>query len=110
MSDIRIGDRVRVTAGMRAGAVGVVVEVHPAAPNAYAVLDSAGERIAAFTGVLELVTERDVPRTAVVDLLHSVDKWATHLESNAQSRELSDTVTELRHIATALRKLLGGES
>jgi ribosomal protein L24 len=26
MSDIRIGDRVRVTAGMHAGAVGVVVE------------------------------------------------------------------------------------
>jgi hypothetical protein len=63
MSDIRIGDRVRIRAGMHAGAVGVIVEAHPSAPHPYAVIDSAGERIAAFVGVLELVTERDIPRT-----------------------------------------------
>jgi hypothetical protein len=74
MSDIRVGDRVRVTAGMHAGAVGVVAEVHPAAPNAYAVIDSAGERIAAFVGVLELVDEgpRDIPRERVEALLAKV--------------------------------------
>ena len=109
VSDIRIGDRVRVTAGMHAGAVGVVVKVHPAAPNAYAVIDSDGERIAAFAGVLEIVTERDIPRTAVVDLLAAAEKrvrQCTYAEMGPNTPLASD---ELTHIATALRKLLGGE-
>jgi hypothetical protein len=115
MSDIRIGDRVRVTAGMYAGAVGVVVEVHPAAPNAYAVIDSAGERIAAFTGVLELVTERDIPRTAVADLLRAVDCRVIVLRDPEPRPTLPDELVEpaseeLARVATALRKLLGGES
>jgi hypothetical protein len=109
MSDIRIGDRVRVTAGMYAGAVGVVVEVHPAAPNPYAVIDSGGERIAAFVGVLDLVTERDIPRTEVADLLAAVEKRAAEYEAGGLVA-LSAACSELRHIATALRKLLGGES
>ena len=110
MSDIRIGDRVRVTAGMYAGAVGVVVEVHPAAPNPYAVIDSAGERIAAFVGVLELVAERDIPRTAVVDLLAAAEKRWVECEREERGSNTPLASDELDHIVTALRKLLGGES
>jgi hypothetical protein len=107
MSDIRIGDRVRVTAGMYAGAVGVVVEIHPAAPHPYAVIDSAGERIAAFVGVLELVTERDIPRTAVVDLLSAVEKRVGGFH---ERRTSVVRLAELETVVEALRKLLGGES
>jgi len=107
MSDIRVGDRVRVTAGMHAGAVGVVVEICPAAPNPYAVIDSGGERIAAFVGVLELVAERDIPRGAVEDLLATIDVRVEWMRSTGAA--LVDPADELNFVAAALRKLLGGE-
>lgn len=80
MSDLRIGQRVRVRAGMHARAVGDVVELHPAAPHPYAVIESRGERIAAFMGVLDVlddgsmradlldaaIAERDVMRERAV--------------------------------------------
>jgi hypothetical protein len=101
---------------MYAGAVGVVVEVHPAAPNAYAVLDSGGERFAAFTGVLEpdKPLRPDVPRAAVEDLLAAIEKRILQCKAEEALWEtdyrLPLASSELAHIATALRQLLGGES
>jgi hypothetical protein len=107
---------------MYAGVVGVVVEVHPAAPNAYVVVDSNGTRFATYSAVAEPIEPLppDIPRAAVEDLLAAVEKRAAECDSKrvqyrAEGHETwaaEEYVrrTELIHVARCLRKLLGGES
>jgi len=117
MTGLRIGQRVRARAGMYAGTVGTVTAISPGAPGPWATVQSGNESFSAFLSALEVVDEgpQDIPRTAVVDLLAAVEKRVAELDdavcSHWPSADAVDAcASELHRIATALRKLLGGES
>jgi hypothetical protein len=120
MRELRIGDRVRTPYGD-----GVIVGhvCHGKSGTCYSIAVSGDSGIVRVTlwdddGVEPLPP--DIPRERVADLLAAVEKRVERLASEKQAAaaahftslwpDLNGRHKELAHIATALRKLLGGES